>query len=118
VLLACLAAALLLEPLLRVNVLRRWRRLCLALLPTVAVFTTWDLLAIHAGHWRFDLAQTTGVLLPGGLPVEEIAFFIVIPTCAVLGFEAVRAVRPRWRAGDEVPHETAPHETARREEDL
>ncbi|HEX5541589.1 MAG TPA: lycopene cyclase domain-containing protein [Micromonospora sp.] len=100
VLAGCLAAALWLEPVLRVNVLRRWRRLLLTLLIVIAVFVAWDLAAIAAGHWTFDRAQTTGVLLPGRLPLEELLFFIVVPICVVLGFEAVRAVL-RWRAGDE-----------------
>jgi lycopene cyclase domain-containing protein len=100
VLAVCLAGALWLEPALRVNVLRRWRRLLLALLPTVVVFVVWDLAAIAAGHWDYDPAQTTGVVLPGRLPIEELLFFLVVPTCAVLGFEAVRAVRG-WPAGDE-----------------
>lgn len=100
VLAGCLAAALWLEPVLRVNVLRRWRRLSLTLLPVIVVFVGWDLAAIAAGHWTFDPAQTTGVLLPGGLPLDEALFFVVVPVCAVLGFEAVRAVL-RWRVGDE-----------------
>jgi hypothetical protein len=33
------------------------------------------------------------VILPGGLPLEEVLFFLVIPVCAVLAFEAVK----RWR---------------------
>lgn len=97
---ACLAGALWLEPVLKVNVLRRWRRLLLTLLPVVAVFVLWDLAAIAAGHWTFDPAQTTGLLLPGGLPLDEVLFFVVVPICAVLGFEAVRAVLRR-RVGDE-----------------
>ena len=100
VLAACLAGALWLEPVLRVNVLRRWRRLPLTLLPVVVVFALWDLAAIAAGHWTFDPAQTTGVLLPGRLPLDELLFFVAVPVCAVLGFEAVRAVL-RWPAGDE-----------------
>lgn len=100
VLVGCLAAALWLEPVLRVNVLRRWRRLLLTLLPVVVVFGAWDLAAIAAGHWSFDPAQTVGVWLPGGLPLEELLFFVVVPLCTVLGFEAVRAVL-RWPAGDE-----------------
>lgn len=96
----CLAGALWLEPVLKVNVLRRWRRLLLTLLPVVAVFVLWDLAAIAAGHWTFDPAQTTGILLPGGLPLDEVLFFVVVPICALLGFEAVRAVL-RWRVGDE-----------------
>jgi lycopene cyclase domain-containing protein len=100
VLAGCLVAALWLEPVLKVNVLRRWRRLLLTLLPVVTVFVIWDLLAIGAGHWRFDGAQTTGIVLPGGLPLDEVLFFIVVPLCAILGFEAVRAVLRR-PAGDE-----------------
>jgi lycopene cyclase domain-containing protein len=100
VLLGCLAGALWLEPILRIGVLRRWRRLLLTLLPVVVVFTAWDLTAIAAGHWTFDPAQMTGVLLPGGLPLEELLFFVVVPVCAVLGFEAVRTVLARVGRGD------------------
>lgn len=100
VLAGCLAAAIWLEPVLKVNVFRRWRRLLLTLLPVVVVFAIWDLLAIAAGHWTFDPAQTTGILLPGGLPLDEVLFFVVVPVCAILGFEAVRAVLRR-PAGDE-----------------
>jgi lycopene cyclase domain-containing protein len=100
VLAALLLCALWLEPVLRVNVLRRWRRLLLTLVPVVVVFALWDLAAIAAGHWTFDPEQTTGVLLPGGLPIEELLFFVAVPICTILGFEAVRAVN-RWPAGDE-----------------
>jgi lycopene cyclase domain-containing protein len=100
VLAGCLVSAIWLEPVLKVNVLRRWRRLLLTLLPIVVVFVLWDLGAIAAGHWTFDPEQTTGVLFPGGLPLDEVLFFVVVPVCAVLGFEAVRAVLRR-PAGDE-----------------
>jgi lycopene cyclase domain-containing protein len=100
VLAGCLVAALWLEPLLRVNVFRRWRRLLLTLLPVAVIFVLWDLGAIAAGHWTFDPAQITGILLPGGLPIDEVLFFVVVPICAILGFEAVRAVL-RKPAGDE-----------------
>jgi lycopene cyclase domain-containing protein len=107
VLVGCLASALWLEPVLRVNVLRRWRRLLLTLLPVMVIFAGWDVLAIAAGQWTFDQGQITGVLLPGRLPLDEVLFFLVVPVCAVLGFEAVRAVLG-WRAGDEEPGEDAP----------
>ncbi|MEV6348859.1 lycopene cyclase domain-containing protein [Actinoplanes sp. NPDC051851] len=100
VLAGCLLAALWLEPILKVNVLRRWRRLLLTILPVAIVFTLWDVAAIAAGHWTFDPGQITGVHLPGGLPLDEVLFFLVVPLCAILGFEAVRAVLRR-PAGDE-----------------
>lgn len=114
---ACLLCALWLEPVLRVNVVRRWRRLLLTVLPVVVVFALWDLAAIAAGHWTFDPEQTTGVLLPGGLPLDEVLFFVVVPICAVLGFEAVRAVRG-WTAGDEVPGPPEPSRPAERDREL
>jgi lycopene cyclase domain-containing protein len=103
VLAGCLVAAVWLEPVLKVNVFRRWRRLLLTLVPVVVVFVLWDLAAIAAGHWTFDPGQTTGVVLLGGLPLDEVLFFLVVPVCAILGFEAVRAVRAaRGKpAGDE-----------------
>ncbi len=102
VLVGCLLAACWLEPVLRVRVFRRWRRLLATVLPVAAAFTGWDLLAVAAGHWRYDPAQLVGVTLPGHLPLEELLFFLVVPVCSVLGFEAVRAVL-RLPAGDEPP---------------
>jgi lycopene cyclase domain-containing protein len=90
VLAGCLLGAVWLEPVLRVGVLRQWRRLLLTLVPVVLVFGGWDVAAIAAHHWSYDRAQITGVLLPGRLPLEELLFFIVVPVCAILGFEAVR----------------------------
>ena len=95
VLAGCLGAALWLEPILHVGVLRQGRRLLLTLLPVMIVFVLWDLAAIAAGHWTFDPGQTTGVLFPGGLPLDEVLFFAVVPICAILGFEAVRKVLKR-----------------------
>jgi lycopene cyclase domain-containing protein len=107
VLVACLAGALWLEPVLRVNVLRRWRRLGVTVAIVVTIFGAWDAAAVAAGHWRFDPAQVLPVPRIGALPVEELLFFVVVPVCAICGFEAVRAVRAaRGRplpAGDEPP---------------
>lgn len=99
---ACLVATLPLELVLRTGVYRRTRRWLLSIAPVFLVFAAWDSWAIGRGHWRYDGRQTTGVLLAGHLPVEEAVFFVVVPTCAILSFEAVRRVRG-WRAGDEPP---------------
>jgi lycopene cyclase domain-containing protein len=95
VLAGCLAGALWLEPVLRVGVLRRWRRLLLTVAVVVLVFGGWDMAAIAAGHWSYDRGQLTGIVLPGRLPLEELLFFVVVPVCAILGFEAVRKVLRR-----------------------
>ena len=96
----CLLGTLPLELWLGVRVYRQWKRLLLTLLPVVAVFVVWDLYAISAGHWTFDDEQTTGVVLPGSLPLDELLFFVVVPICALLSVEAVRKVRG-WPLGDE-----------------
>ena len=99
VLAGCLIGTAPLEVVLHTRVYARWRRLLLTLLPVFVVFTVWDVLAIRAGHWAYDPGQTTGLRV-GVVPVEELLFFVVIPTCSVLALEAVRAVRG-WRMGDE-----------------
>lgn len=81
----------------RLSVLRQPIRLLTAIVPVAAVFLAWDLVATAAGHWRFDPAQTFALRL-WGLPLEEYAFFVVIPLAGILTFEAVAVVRSRRRA--------------------
>ena len=64
-------------------------------------FTAWDAYAIGAGHWDFDLDRILGVPVVAGVPIDEVLFFICIPLAAILTLEAVRSVKPWWRAGDE-----------------
>lgn len=97
VLAGCLIGTAPLEVLLHTRVYAQWRRLLLTLLPVLVVFTAWDVLAIRAGHWSYDPRQTTGLHV-GNVPVEELLFFLVIPTCAILSLEAVRSVRRRRSA--------------------
>jgi len=87
---ACAAVTLPLEFVFRARVYRRPRRLLRAMWLPVAAFVVWDLIAIARGHWTFEERYVTGWELPGSLPVEELAFFLVIPLCALLTFEASR----------------------------
>ena len=87
---ACLLVTLPLEFVFRARVYRRPVRLVRALALPVALFVVWDLIAIARGHWRFAARYVTGWELPGDLPVEELTFFVVIPICALLTFEASR----------------------------
>ncbi|MCA0143615.1 lycopene cyclase domain-containing protein [Blastococcus sp. LR1] len=97
-LLGCLVVTAPLELLLRVRVYARWRRLLLAVLPEFSVFVVWVLYAIAQGHWNYSATRTLDVRLPGGIPVEEVLFFLVVPLCSVLALEAVRKVTG-WDAG-------------------
>jgi lycopene cyclase domain-containing protein len=98
VLAACLLGTLPLELLLQARVYRRWQRAVLAILPVAAVFLAWDYLATYAGWWWFDERYLIG-LFAGPIPLEELLFFLVIPVCGILTFEAVRRLRPDWAAG-------------------
>jgi lycopene cyclase domain-containing protein len=80
----------------RLSVLRQPLRLLTAIVPVAVLFITWDLVATAAGHWHFDPAQTLAVRL-WGLPLEEYAFFVVIPLAGILTFEAVSVAGSRRR---------------------
>lgn len=94
VLAGCLLVTLPLELVLGIRVYRQWRRLLLTLLPVAVVFVLADALAVQAGWWRFNEHQLLGPQI-GGLPVEELMFFLVVPVCSVLALEAVTLVRGR-----------------------
>ncbi len=100
-----------LEIVLRTRVYRRWKRLLITIAVPVVVFVIWDLYAISQDHWGFDRETTTGIVLPGNLPIEELLFFIVIPIASVLSLEAVRSVKS-WPVGDEAPDSEAPDSEA------
>jgi lycopene cyclase domain-containing protein len=93
VLASCLTAAGPLQRVFGLSVLNRPRRLVVRLLPGFLISTGWDLYAIHAHQWSYDPRRLIGITLPGHLPLEEALFFIVVPVCVVLTFEAVRRAR-------------------------
>lgn len=96
----CVLLTLPLEVWLHTRVYTRPRRWLSALVPVAIPFVAWDLYAIAHHQWWYDRRQLIGVRLPGGIPVEEVVFFLVVPTCGILALEAVRAVTG-WRVGDE-----------------
>ena len=80
------------------RVWREPRRLVRSLAPVLAVFVVWDLWATAHGTWDFAERYTIGLTLPGGMAIEEIAFFVVIPVCGLLTLETVRSMLRRWSA--------------------
>lgn len=91
---ACVVITLPLELLFAARVYRRWTTLLAALVPVVLVFAVWDLIAIARDHWTYNPEFVTGLEL-GPLPIEELVFFVVIPICALLSYEAVGTVLDR-----------------------
>ncbi len=91
----CLVITLPLEFLFGARVWRRPRRLLAALWLPLVIFLVWDVIAIARDHWGYNERYVTGWELPFDLPVEELAFFLVIPICSLLTLEAVRRVLGR-----------------------
>jgi lycopene cyclase domain-containing protein len=92
----CLAITLPLEPM-GAGVYRRPARLLFAVGVPLVVFVAWDAAAIARDHWQFNPTYVTGWRVPGGIPVEELVFFVVIPICTLLTYETVRRWLPRLR---------------------
>jgi lycopene cyclase domain-containing protein len=63
-----------------------------AVLPVAAVFVIWDAVAIAAHVWTYNPQFVTGFELPFHIPVEELLFFIVIPLCGLLTYNAVDTI--------------------------
>ncbi|MBB2892291.1 lycopene cyclase domain-containing protein [Flexivirga oryzae] len=93
-LVACLAVTVPLVPAFGLQRVRRVRVLAVAICCAAAPFVVWDVCATRAGQWHFDVGQVLGVRLLG-LPVEEWAFFVVIPFAAIACYEAVGALLGR-----------------------
>ena len=98
---ACLVITLPLEFVLGARVYRRFRALLVAIIPVVLVFSVWDIIGIVRDHWSYNPRFVTGIRLMFEMPLEELVFFVVIPICGLLTYEAVgsgMARAGRWRA--------------------
>jgi lycopene cyclase domain-containing protein len=96
VLAACLAITAPLE-FFGAGVYRQAWRTAAAVLPVAAVFVAWDAIAVAAHIWTYNPRYVTGWELPGRLPIEELLFFVVIPLCGLLTYNAVDAILARLR---------------------
>ena len=64
---------------------RRWRFIVFAIFSVTFYLSVADAIAISAGTWTIDPAQSTGILFGGILPVEEILFFLLTNMLIVFG---------------------------------
>ncbi len=80
------------------DILWRNRRVVFwGVVPTTIYLCIGDALAIGAGTWTINPAQSTGLLV-GNLPIEEILFFLLTNTLVVLGMTLVLARESQSRA--------------------
>jgi lycopene beta-cyclase len=97
VLAACVAATLPLEFIAGARVYRRPRCTLPALGWVAMCFAAWDMAAARAHLWTYNPAFVVGWYPMLGLPVEELLFFVVVPFCALVTFEAVGTLLPGAR---------------------
>lgn len=74
------------------GVYRQWRRVTKAVVPVAAVFLVWDEIAVAAHVWTYDHRYLCGLSIPFRVPIEEVLFFLVIPVCALLTYNAVTTI--------------------------
>jgi lycopene cyclase domain-containing protein len=82
------------------DILWRSRRLIgLALGPVSVYLGVMDSLAIRAGTWTIDPAQSLNIFLGGALPVEEFVFFLITNLLITFGITLLlsRESRQRWK---------------------
>ena len=96
VLAACLAITAPLE-FLGDGVYRKPWRIARAVIPVALVFVVWDAIAIAAHIWSYNPLYVTGIELMDRIPIEELLFFIVIPLCGLLTYNAVDGILKRLR---------------------
>ena len=82
------------------GVYRQPVRLLRAMTPVVTAFLVWDAIAISLHVWSYNPRYVSGIDVPF-MPLEELLFFIVIPVCGLLTYNAVTTILEmlsRWRA--------------------
>ncbi|MBI4361500.1 lycopene cyclase domain-containing protein [Candidatus Micrarchaeota archaeon] len=66
------------------------RRALTAVFPAALLFVAWDAWAVFRGHWTFNPDAVLGIFI-GNQPLEEIAFFFVIPFFYITVWEIAKA---------------------------
>lgn len=61
---------------------------------TALIFIGWDILATHAGHWKFNDTKVIPVRIIN-LPLEEILFFITVPFSLTFFYQALETYIPK-----------------------
>ena len=93
--LGCFLVTLPLELAFRARVYRQPARWLRAVSVPFVLFVLWDAFCIGRNLWDFNRRFVTGWTVGLGVPVEEVVFFLVIPTCALLSYEACRRIMTR-----------------------
>ncbi|AXT50694.1 lycopene cyclase domain-containing protein [Aquimarina sp. BL5] len=78
---------------------KRWKYLLPAILITMIIFVTWDIIFTHIGCWFFNPIYNSGIYI-NKLPLEEYLFFIAIPYACAFSFYAVQFHFPKFKLNE------------------
>lgn len=78
----------------------RWKYLLPAIVITMLIFVTWDIIFTHMGYWFFNPIYNSGIYI-NKLPLEEYLFFIVIPYACAFSFYAVQFHFPKFKINEQ-----------------
>ena len=76
---------------------KQWRLVLLTIFSATIFLSLADSIAIGAGTWTIDPAQSTGILVGGILPVEELIFFMLTNVLIVFGSTLALADESKYR---------------------
>ncbi len=79
---------------------KRWKYLLPAILITMVVFVTWDIIFTNMGCWYFNVKYNSGIYI-NKLPLEEYLFFMVIPYACAFSFYAVQFHFPKFKLNEQ-----------------
>lgn len=77
---------------------KRWKYLFPAILITMFLFGTWDVIFTHIGCWEFNPMHNSGIYFYK-LPLEEYLFFISIPYACAFSYYALKFHFPNYQVG-------------------
>jgi len=84
------------------GVRRRWRRLLVVEVVTIALFLAWDSLGVHRHYWRSEPGRVVGIWPLPGVPLEELILLTMITYGAVVLWRLIDVVQRR-SAGEATP---------------
>ena len=77
---------------------KRWKNISLAIVFSMFIYVSWDVLFTHFEVWEFNPKYNSGISI-FKLPLEEHLFFITIPYASLFLFYAINFHFPNFRLG-------------------
>jgi lycopene cyclase domain-containing protein len=73
---------------------KTWPAVFKAMLLPALVYIIWDAFFTHKGVWQFNPQYITGIKI-FNLPIEEVAFFFIVPYCCTFVYACIKAYFPK-----------------------